>query len=74
MRITVIVKPNAKEEKVEKMDADHYRVYVKAAPEEGAANRAVIETLSRYFETDTDHIVILSGQKSKKKLVAIKTR
>ena len=38
MKIFVTVKPNAKEERVEKIDDTHFKVSVKEPPTEGRAN------------------------------------
>jgi len=71
MKISVRVKPNMKEEKVERVD-DVFTVYVKEPAKEGKANRAVIELLSEYFKVPKSKIVILSGMKSKQKIIEIK--
>ncbi len=43
MKISVRVKPGAKNEGVTKIDDSHYMVCVKAPPVEGKANEAVIK-------------------------------
>jgi uncharacterized protein (TIGR00251 family) len=70
MKISLRVKPNMKEEKVEKVD-DVFIVWVKEPAKEGRANRAVIELLSEYFKIPKSQIVILSGMKSKQKIIEI---
>ncbi len=72
MKIIILCKPNAKQSKVEKIDALTYRVSVRAEPEGGAANREVVELLAGYFGVAIGDIVILSGQKSRQKQVAVK--
>jgi uncharacterized protein (TIGR00251 family) len=71
MKISVRVKPNMKEEKVEKVD-NVFAVYVKEPAKEGRANKAVVELLSKYFKIPKSKIVILSGMKSKQKIIEIK--
>ncbi|MBN1687548.1 MAG: DUF167 domain-containing protein [Candidatus Omnitrophica bacterium] len=71
MKIFVTARPNAKENKVEKLDETHYRVRVKAAPEEGEANAVILETLADYFGCPKSSVTLLSGQKSKNKIVGI---
>ena len=71
MKITVKVKPNAKENKVEEMGKDQYRVKVKAPPKENKANREVIETLAEYFRIPKSCVSILAGLKSSEKIVKI---
>jgi uncharacterized protein (TIGR00251 family) len=70
MKISLRVKPNMKEEKVERVD-DVFIVWVKEPAKEGRANRAVIELLSEYFKIPKSQIVILSGMKSKQKIIEI---
>jgi hypothetical protein len=71
MKISVRVKPNSKEEKVDKLLENEYVLRVKAPPKEGKANLAVIELLSEHFGIAKSRIVILKGHKSKNKIVQI---
>lgn len=71
MKISVRVKPNMKEEKVERVK-DVFTVYVKEPAKEGRANKAVIELLSDYFKVSKSKIVILAGIKSKQKIIEVK--
>ena len=72
MKITVICKPNAKKARVERVDGSTYRVAVRAEPEDGEANREVLGLLADYFGVPAADIVILAGQKSRRKQVGIK--
>jgi uncharacterized protein (TIGR00251 family) len=71
MKISVRVKPNMKQEKVEKVD-NVFTVNVKEPAKEGRANKAVVDLLSKYFKIPKSKIVILSGMKSKQKIIEIK--
>jgi uncharacterized protein (TIGR00251 family) len=71
MKITVKVKPNAKENKVEEMGKNQYRVKVKAPPKENKANQEVIETLAEYFRIPKSRVSILAGLKSSQKIMKI---
>lgn len=85
MKIIVQVKAGAKVEKVEETKStppvakgDHlplvrggYTVWVKAPAKEDKANAAVIKALARYFDTAKSNIEILSGLKSKSKVIEI---
>jgi len=71
MKISLTVKANAKQEKVEEVAAGEYRVHVKAPPREGRANEAVIRALAEHFSVPKSHVVILAGQTGKRKLVRI---
>ncbi len=70
MKISVRVKPNMREEKVEK-GGDIFTVSVKEPAKEGKANKAVIELLSEYFNVPKSKIIILSGVKSRHKTIEI---
>ena len=72
MNITVKVKPKAREEKVEKLDNTRYVVYTKELPEKGKANKGIVRLLSKYFLISQSKIMIVSGQKSRTKIVNIK--
>jgi hypothetical protein len=71
MKLLIKVKPNSRQEKIEKTD-DGYIVYVKEPPVENKANQAVIRVLSEYFDVPKFQISILSGLKSKQKVIEIK--
>lgn len=68
MKIKVIVKPNAKHEKIEKISENEFRVWVKAPPIDNKANEAVINALSSYFHIPKYSISLVHGSKGKTKL------
>ena len=69
MRITVKAKPNANENKVEKIDDLNFVVSVKDPPVGGRANRAIVRELSEYFHIP--NVRIASGHISRNKVVEI---
>lgn len=71
MRIQVKVKPNAKQEKVEKTGDSAFLVWVKAKPAQGKANLAVVKALAGYLDIPQSSIILLKGQTSKEKLFDI---
>jgi len=71
MRIFVRVKANSKIEKIQKIDEKNFIVSVKAPAQENKANEAIIKTLANYFGVLKSQITILSGQKSKSKIIEI---
>ena len=71
MKISVKVKPNAKEKKIEKLAGGSFLVWVKAKPQDGLANYAVREALADYFGVSRSRVIIISGQTSKKKIFEI---
>jgi uncharacterized protein len=72
IRIFVTAKPAARENRVEKIDETHFKVWVKAPPDEGRANQAVIEALAEFLKVPKSRIEFLSGHKSKQKVLALK--
>lgn len=71
MKIYVKTKPNAKEEKVEKISDTDFVVGVREAPIKGRANRAVVKALANYFSISSSQIQILAGHTSKQKIIEI---
>lgn len=71
MRISVRVKPNSKEIRVEETGANQFLVQVKAPPKEGKANQEVIEALAKHFGLPKGRITIVSGLKSRQKILNI---
>lgn len=72
-RIKVKVIPNAKKNEVLEEDGK-FKVYVKAPPIDGKANKALIELLARHFKVKKDVVRVIRGKKSKEKIVGIDTR
>lgn len=71
MRIFLKVKPNSKEEKVEKVGDDILLVRVKEPPIDGKANQAVVKLLAKHFSVAKSDIKIIGGPKFKEKIVEI---
>jgi len=71
VKIFIKAKPNSKEEKVEKIDENHYVVSVKEPPVKGKANDAIRNALAVYFKTGSSCVRIVSGYNSRNKIVEI---
>ncbi len=71
IKISVKVKTKAKKELVEKVKENSFLVSVKELPLEGKANAAVVKALARYFKIPQAGVKIISGHKSKQKIVEI---
>ena len=69
-RINLRVIPRAKQTKIIETDGV-YRVYITAAPVDGAANAAVIKILSEYFDIPKTQIQIVRGQTARDKVVEL---
>ncbi len=72
MKFSIRVKPNSKENQIEEMGPHQFLIKVKAPPHENKANQEVIALLSEYLQVPKSRILILSGLKSKQKMVKIK--
>jgi uncharacterized protein len=70
-RISVTVKPNARNASVTPVSDREYRISVQAPARDGKANDAVIEILADYFAVPKSKIKIIRGHTGRKKLVAI---
>ncbi len=69
MKLFIKVKARSKEERVIRIDDTHFKVWVKAVPEKGKANEAVIALLSEYFSGPKATFEILSGHTSNQKVI-----
>lgn len=74
MKVSITVKPNSKKRRVEPVGPDQLLVKVIASPRENKANREVIETLAEYFDVPRSRVSILSGLRSKKKVVEVEEK
>ena len=71
MKILITVRTGARQARIEKTDKG-YQAYVKEQPIENRANRALIGLLSEYFNVPKSEIAIISGARSKLKIIEIK--
>ena len=71
MKIEVVVHPNSKNPRVEKDLIGMIHVYVNAPPLEGKANKAVVESLSKFLKVKKSGIILVKGEKSKNKVFEV---
>jgi uncharacterized protein len=71
MKISVRVKPGAKEAKIEEKDGRLF-IWVNALAEKGKANKRLTEQIADYYHIPKSYILIKSGLKSRNKIVEIK--
>ena len=71
MKITVHVKPNARQESVTVREDGVYVVQVSVPPIEGKANGRLIEVLSKHFHRPKSAIQILKGTRGRHKIIEI---
>jgi uncharacterized protein (TIGR00251 family) len=70
MKIQVKVKPNSRIEELSR-EGDSFIVKVKEPPKEGKANQSVIKLLAEHFHVPRSHVRILSGFRSRNKVIEI---
>lgn len=70
MRISVIVKPNKRQNSVEETDSG-LSVSLRATPEKGKANAALICVLADHYKVPKSAVTIKTGKSSPKKMVHI---
>ena len=71
MLLSIKVIPNAKKEEVIQESETHYKIKVRAIPEDGKANKAVITLIAKHFGIKKGAVMILKGEKSREKVVEI---
>ncbi|MFC1576251.1 DUF167 domain-containing protein [Candidatus Omnitrophota bacterium] len=71
MRAEVRVQPKSSKEAIVKLGEDSYKVYLHEPAIGGKANRKLVEILAEYFGTKKSAIKILSGLKTKNKVIEI---
>ena len=70
MKIKVKVKPNSKTEELDR-EGDSFILKVKEPAREGKANQAVIKLLAEHFSVPKNQVRILSGFKSRNKVIEV---
>lgn len=71
MKIEVRVKTGSKLEKVEKISDNVFKIEVSTRPTEGKANIKIIELIAEYYNIPKTLVGIVSGKKSKIKILEI---
>ena len=71
MKIGVKVVPGAKVTQIQPSIGEDLKVWVQGQPKEGEANLCVIELLAKHFNVKKSQIRIVSGYKSRNKIIEI---
>jgi uncharacterized protein (TIGR00251 family) len=71
MRLSVIVSPRARRQRVDRIDATTLRVAVTAPPHEGLANAAVVGAVAEFLGVPPSRVRIVRGQTGRHKTVEI---
>jgi uncharacterized protein (TIGR00251 family) len=73
MKIQVKVKPNSKTEELSR-EGDSFIAKVKEPPREGRANQAIIRLLADHYGVPQNQVRILSGFRSRNKVIEVAGR
>jgi hypothetical protein len=73
MKIHVKLKPNSRTEELSR-EGDSYIAKVREPPREGKANQAVIKLLADHFGVPQSQVRIVSGSKSRNKIIEVEER
>ncbi|MEA3489177.1 MAG: DUF167 domain-containing protein [Candidatus Omnitrophota bacterium] len=71
MKINVKVFPKSSREELVEKDGV-IKAYIKAAPDKGKANKALVALLARVYKVRKSDVKIITGQASRNKIVEIK--
>jgi uncharacterized protein (TIGR00251 family) len=71
MKISVKVKPNAKQQNIEAIADGSLKISLKSPPIDGKANLELISLLAKYFKVSKSQVMIKSGQNNQSKIVEI---
>ena len=71
MKINIKVHLNSKTEKIEKDNQGVWQIYIRQKPIEGKANKKIIKMVGKYFKVKLNQVFILSGMKSRNKVIEI---
>jgi len=69
-QLKVKVIPNAKKVRIAQ-EGEALKVYVTAPAVDGKANKALVETLAKYFKMRKSSVRIIRGEKAREKIVEI---
>jgi uncharacterized protein (TIGR00251 family) len=70
-RLKLHVTPGAREDALVGWQGDSLRVKVRARPEKGRANEAVLRFLARYLELPPSRLALVRGATSRDKLIDV---
>jgi uncharacterized protein (TIGR00251 family) len=71
MRFNLKVIPNASLSELNVEENGNLKIKVQAPPEDGKANRAVIQLLAKHFKVPKNRIKIIAGEKSHQKIIEV---
>ncbi|MDR2812652.1 MAG: DUF167 domain-containing protein [Puniceicoccales bacterium] len=71
MRFNLKVIPNASRSELITEENGDLKVKVQTPPEDGRANKAVIQLLAKHFKVSKNRIKIIVGERSRQKIIEV---
>lgn len=71
--LNILVQPRSSRDQILGVQDNHLKIALTAPPVEGEANRACVQFIAELLDINRSKITILSGHKSRKKRILIKT-
>jgi len=71
MKLNLYVKTQSRVNKIERIDENNLKVFIKEPAKDGQANKAIIKILADYLNISPSRLKIKIGLRSKKKMVEI---
>jgi uncharacterized protein (TIGR00251 family) len=71
VRFKLKVIANASHSEIIAQENGDWKVKVQAPPEDGKANKAVIQLLAKHFKVPKNRIQIIAGEKSPQKIIEV---
>ncbi len=72
MRVYIKVIPKSSQNKLEKQADGSYKAWVRAVPEKGRANQALVELVAQEWQVAKNQVEVIAGKTSRTKLVEIR--
>lgn len=71
VRLTISIKPNAKQTAILRITDDAVHIALNAKPKDGEANKELINFLAKYFKLPKSQVSLVRGKKSRIKTIEI---
>lgn len=63
--------PKSKQDKIEKISADTWRIYVREPAERNLANKRILELVAKELSLEIKQIKLISGHQSPNKILSL---
>jgi uncharacterized protein (TIGR00251 family) len=71
LTLNVKVQPRSRKQEITRLGANEYRIRVTSPPSRGEANKAVCKLIAAHWNIPLSRVKIISGHKSRNKVVSI---